>query len=256
VIIYAADDEALALELLEDAIKEAIPGVVPVCFQKPGELIAAAEKKTPDIVFLDISMPETNGIEVARQLNEISNGIKIVFVTGYSEYTSDAFNVYAFGYIMKPCRAKNIKTLIDKIEVPLKKSKDIVIKTFGNCEVYYQGTPVSIRSKMAKELLAYLVDREGTKVTRKEAAAILFGDDYSHSVQVSLTRVAQSLSDDLSEAGLDGFFFNDNGYYVNMSAADCDFIEYLNGSTTVPFTGEYMEQYSWGEDRKSAFTTW
>jgi len=252
-IIYAVDDEELALALLEEAIIEAIPGAVPVCFRDPNELLRAAEETVPDIVFLDINMEGTDGIEVAKRLNEISNIIKIIFVTGYTEYMADAFDVYASGYVMKPCRAKNIKPIIDRIQVPLSKPKDIVIKTFGNFEIYYKNRPVAFRSKLGKELLAYLVDREGTKISRQEIAGILYEDDFSHSVQSSLSKIVKSISEDLEKVGIGDFFVSDGGYYVDLSMADCDFIEYLKGNPKYKFTGEYMEQYSFGEFRKATF---
>jgi len=253
-IVYAADDEELALALLEEAIKEAIPGAEPVCFCDPDELVRAAEETVPDIVFLDINMEGTDGIEVAKKLNQISNTVKIIFVTGYTEYMADAFDVYAAGYVMKPCRAKNIKPIIDRIQVPLSKPKDITIKTFGNFEIYYKNQPVAFRSKAGKELLAYLVDREGARVSRQEVAGILYEDDYSHSVQSSLSKIAKSISEDLEKIGIGDFFVSDNGYYVELSMADCDFIEYIKGNPNYKFTGEYMEQYSFGEYRKAYFS--
>jgi len=252
-IVYAVDDEELALALLEEAITEAIPGAVPRCFRDPNELFRAAEKEVPDIVFLDINMEGTDGIEVAKRLNQISNTVKIIFVTGYSDYMAEAFDVYAAGYVMKPCRAKNIKPIIDRIQVPLSKPKDIVIKTFGNFEIYYKNQPIAFRSKVGKELLAYLVDREGARVSRQEIAGILYEDDFSHSVQSSLSKVVKSISEDLEKVGIGDFFVADGGYYVDLSMADCDFVECLKGNPNYKFTGEYMEQYSFGEYRKASF---
>ncbi len=252
-IVYAADDEELALALLEEAITEAIPGAVPRCFRDPNELVDAAGQAVPDIVFLDIEMEGMDGIEVAKRLNEISSTVKIIFVTGYSDYMAEAFDVYAAGYVMKPCRAKNIKPIIDRIQVPLSKPKDIVIKTFGNFEIYYKNQPVAFRSKAGKEMLAYLVDREGARVSRQEIAGILYGDDFSHSVQSSLSKIVKSVSEDLEKIGIDGFFVSDGGYYVDLSKADCDLVEYQKGNPNYRFGGEYMEQYSFGEYRKSTF---
>jgi len=252
-IVYAVDDEELALSLLEEAITEAIPGVVPVCFRDPDELLRAAEKNVPDIVFLDIDMEGKNGIEVAERLNEISSAIKIIFVTGYSEYMAEAFDVYAAGYVLKPCRAKKIKPIIDRIQIPLSKPKDIMVKTFGNFEIYYKNQPIAFRSKAGKELLAYLVDREGAKVSRQEIAGILYGDDFSHSVQSSLSKIVKSISEDLEKLGIGDFFVSDGGYYVVLSMADCDLIEYRKGNPNYKFSGEYMEQYSFGEYRKASF---
>ncbi len=253
-IIYAADDEKFALELLEEAIIEAIPGAEPVCFRESEELLNTAVNTPPDIVFLDIKMPGLNGIQVAEKLNEISKTVKIVFVTGYSEFANRAFDVYASGYLMKPCSAKNIKALMEKISLPNEDKKDIFVKTFGNFDIYYKGNPIIFRSKQAKELLAYLVDRNGAHVSRQEAAAVLFEDDFSRGVQSRLSQLSASLREDLEKAGVKNFFFSERGYHVNLSIAECDLTEYLKGNSKYIYLDEYMEQYSFGEFRKASLS--
>lgn len=76
--------------------------------------INTIEKLRPDIVFLDIEMPELNGIEVANSLD--SNGPLIVFVTAYDEYAVQAFETNAIDYLLKPINKKRFSKTIERIQ--------------------------------------------------------------------------------------------------------------------------------------------
>lgn len=78
----------------------------------------------PDLVFLDIDIPGMNGIEVAKKIKE-SNGlflndgkqnVYIIFTTGYEEYAIEAFELYAFDYIVKPYRISRLKSSLERLE--------------------------------------------------------------------------------------------------------------------------------------------
>ena len=55
----------------------------------------------PDVLFLDVSMPKTNGMQLAEALHKLKNPPAVVFVTAYSEYALEAFDVDAVDYLMK-----------------------------------------------------------------------------------------------------------------------------------------------------------
>jgi len=248
-IVYAADDEKFALELLKKSIIEALPGVEPVCFRNSAELLTAAQTTLPDLVFLDIQMPGLTGIEVAGKLNEISDSIKIIFVTGYSDFTNEAFDVYASGYLLKPCRTEAIQKVLAKLNLGVGE-KSVFIKTFGNFDVLKNGESVKFRSPKSKELLAYLVDREGAFVSRNEAIVILFEEDDSQNTSVRLSQYAKKLAEDLEAAGIPDLFVSENGFSLNMDNVECDLVEYMKGNPKYKYAGEYMEQYSFGEFKK------
>jgi len=70
-------------------------------------------KEKPDLVFLDVQMPEMDGFEVVRQLGSVAKP-RIVFVTAHDEYAIRAFDVHAFGYLLKPFdQARFMKVLED-----------------------------------------------------------------------------------------------------------------------------------------------
>ena len=68
-----------------------------------------------DVMFLDISMPKTNGMQLAEALHKLKNPPQVVFVTAYSEYALDAFGVDATDYLMKPVETDRLAQALDKI---------------------------------------------------------------------------------------------------------------------------------------------
>lgn len=62
----------------------------------------------PDVVLLDIRMPEMDGIEVARHLAQLENGPAVIFTTAYDDYAVQAFEAQAVGYLVKPVRRERL----------------------------------------------------------------------------------------------------------------------------------------------------
>ena len=81
-----------------------IPGAELIGEAEDGrQLIRMAEElKPPEVVFLDVDMPEINVVEVAREIFDINPKIFLIFATAYDCYTHEAFEVYAFDYLVKP----------------------------------------------------------------------------------------------------------------------------------------------------------
>ena len=89
--ILCVDDEKLALQMLEQAIKNAKPDAEVLAFKYQDELIAEAEENGCDIAFLDIHMRGMNGVEVAKQLKRINPKMNIIFVTGFNEWIAQRY---------------------------------------------------------------------------------------------------------------------------------------------------------------------
>ena len=78
------------------------------------------EKLRPDLIFLDIQMPEKTGFDLLEELDYIP---EVVFVTAYDDYAIKAFEVNAFDYILKPVDPERLSATINKIEQELEELK-------------------------------------------------------------------------------------------------------------------------------------
>lgn len=100
ICIAICDDEAFMLDLLEKKVKKIFPSAVTEQFLSGRELLEGGTKA--DILFLDIQMPEMDGMETARLFRRQRRDAIIIFVTADPEYVFQAFDVGAFHYLVKP----------------------------------------------------------------------------------------------------------------------------------------------------------
>lgn len=69
-----------------------------------------------DLLFLDVEMPEMNGMEIARRIREFNRELMIVFVTGYRDYVFDGYGVGALDYVIKPAETKRLRAILDRAQ--------------------------------------------------------------------------------------------------------------------------------------------
>lgn len=113
--VLVADDEIPARGELKYELAT-IPGVQIVGECKNGKEVLDFLNVHPnvDILFLDIEMPFMNGLECAKEIQRRDYPVKIVFATGYSQFTVQAFDLEAFDYILKPYDEKRIQRTIKR----------------------------------------------------------------------------------------------------------------------------------------------
>ncbi len=109
-----AEDEPLLRAQLKSRLAEAWPELDVVAEAANGdEAIAAIDEHRPDIAFLDIRMPATNGLEVARIVGDRCH---VVFVTAYDEYAIAAFDQGAVDYLLKPPSPERIAKVVARLK--------------------------------------------------------------------------------------------------------------------------------------------
>jgi two-component system response regulator AlgR len=116
--LLIVDDEAPArrrLKELLDDLRDRIPLELVAEAGHGREALELALRHEPDVVLLDIRMPEIDGIEVARHLQKLPRPPAIVFTTAYDAYAVKAFEVHAVDYLLKPIRAGRLEDALTRI---------------------------------------------------------------------------------------------------------------------------------------------
>ncbi len=94
-------------------------------------LFRYAEQKDYDILLLDIEMASMNGIELAKEIRRDNEGVQIIFITGYSDYIAEGYEVAALHYLMKPVKEEKLFQILDRAVVKLQKNERVLILSCG-----------------------------------------------------------------------------------------------------------------------------
>lgn len=105
------DDEPLAVKLLESFVSKTPDLHLLGSFTDSVEAINAVKEHRPNLLFLDIQMPDLNGMELAHMIPE---GTKVIFTTAFKEYAFESYEVRALDFLLKPIRYNKFLAAIDK----------------------------------------------------------------------------------------------------------------------------------------------
>lgn len=250
--IVCVDDEMLVLGLTVSMCRELPQKPEVTGFENAADALAYLKDNYADIVILDINMPDIDGITLANRIKEVQPEAALIFLTGYSDYAVDAFALHASGYLLKPVSRERLASEVEYVIADKKQRRStapIVVKTFGEFEVYARGEMVHFSRERSKELLAYLVDRQGGGVSRANAFAMLWEDEaYDRKMQKQFDVIVRSLNATLDEYGISEMFEMNKGLLrVVPQKFDCDLYHFIKGDKDYInlYRGEYMSSYSW-----------
>ena len=253
-LIFILDDEWPALHDAQLAIAQAAPGAELRSFTRGTEAlnVMETERLAPDIVFCDIEMPGLSGLDFAVRLKTASPQTRLVFVTAYSQYAVDAFQLRVQGYVMKPLTPEQVRTELSLLPAPPEpKAEMLRVRCFGSFEVFWRGEPVKFERRQTKELLAYLVDRRGSFCGPEEIIAALWGDEGElRNMKHRVRNFVADLKATFERLGVrDVLIRRGSSLAIRPERLDCDYYRMLAGDMTAvnAFRGEYMSNYSWAE---------
>ena len=128
----------------EEADRRLISGMVASCAEKTGNrarisefpssesfLFEYGEKKDFDILLLDIEMGGMDGVTMAKTLRRENDTVQIIFITGYSDYISEGYEVAALHYLMKPVREGKLFSVLDRAAERLAKNERVLTLELG-----------------------------------------------------------------------------------------------------------------------------
>lgn len=223
-------------------------------FESAGEALSYAGKNDIDLAFLDVEMPDMDGILLGKKLREINHDMIVIYVSAYEQYLKAAiFDVKADYYLLKPYDHKDITDILTRaICLSGRLQKRVAAHTFGTFDVFVDGQLIEFTNQKAKELFALCIDNDGGEVMMREAIDLLWeGREYDDKVKGLYRKAVSYLHMILKKYGAGYVFESGRGScHVNRQELACDYFEILDGKSIKDslFDGRYMTNYSWGEE--------
>lgn len=251
--ILVVDDNRDDLDVISDIVWENLQDDEILEFENPLYALAKARIETIDIAFLDIGMPELDGITLGRYLKELNPFINIIFVSNHTEHGFEAFDMHASGYLKKPATDAAVKRELSELRYKTESVSNnrVFVQTFGNFEIFVDGNPLEFKYSRTKEVFAILINNRGAYTSNGEIIGDLWEDDGDPEKKLSYLRnLRQDMVNTFTRLELDGIILKQRGSMaIAKDRIDCDLYDWLEkrGASKYSYTGDYMNQYSWSE---------
>ncbi len=203
--VILVDDESGVRKLLQKIIerKEGFE-IVGEC-DNLEDVLALFAKTKAEVVFLDIEINGANGLECAKAIADLEPKTKIIFATAHSEYMSDAFEVYAFDYLIKPFNVERVYQTLDRIKSfaapDRKENLDKIIK-------YERGLEKLLVK--GKESMSFVDINDIILVQRENSSTVIYTRKDSFHTSASLSDIEAKLD-------TEQFMRSHKSYLINIS---------------------------------------
>ena len=203
--VLIVDDEKGMRTIIKKILEKASGFEVVGDTDNGDEAIGIFEEYHPEVVFLDVEMPGCNGIDCAKRLTDIDPKTIIIFETAHQEYMSDAFQLYAFDYLVKPFKIERVMQTLDRIKKLNKPNYgdgiDKIIKHEKGLD------KLMIKNK---EGISFVDTKEIVLVQREESSTVIYTKTDSFTTSISLSDIEEKL--DITQ-----FFRSHKSYIINLS---------------------------------------
>ncbi len=253
-LIFVVDDEISVLEDTKETILKVVSDAKIIAFKRAADALEMIAKgDVPDIVFSDIEMPGISGLEFSLKLKKLAPKTRIIFVTGYEKYAVEAFKTRAQGYLLKPLLAEDVE---EELNYATEKSDEhstnkIVARCFGRFDVYWNDEPLIFTRRKSKELLAYLIYRNGAACSPGEIGIALWEEAVDSKAEKNRIRVLiNDIKNTLKTIGMEDLLIREHRQLaIRKEMIECDYFNMLDGdmNTVNSYEGKFMEDYGWAD---------
>lgn len=236
--VMLIDDEKPCLDEFSYLLGKYPDIEIAAAFTNPLKGLEAIESVRPDVVFLDIDMPQADGLELALRIQALYAGIIVVFVTAYAKYALDSFKAYPLDYLLKPVKEARLDATVEHMRRqyalmhPDSGGRQSVLRItcFGRFNLDVPGAAGDIKwgTRRVKDLFLYLIDRCGAAPTRSELVRAVFGgvDDRktANNIYVTVYKLRGLL--DSMDAGRKLVRLKED-YSLEIAPGVCDYTDFM-----------------------------
>lgn len=203
--VMLIEDEAGMRLLLKKIIeKQGQFQVVAECDELT-ESVIQFRRQQPEVVFLDIAIKGQNGIECARILTELDPKVKIIFATAHAEYMPEAFELYAFDYLVKPFDVGRVERTLERIAAmsqpqPYEQEEKVVSQEHRQDKLLIKG----------KESMSFIHIPDIILIQRENNATVIYTDKDSYVTSASMAELEKKLDPEQ-------FLRSHKSYIINLS---------------------------------------
>lgn len=117
--VLVIDDEKIILKGEMASLEKVLTDVSITGFSDPEDALAYIRTNNVSVVFTDIELKSTNGLDLCRRILDINPRINVIFITAYSDYSIDAWSTGASGFIVKPITEDAIRKQLALLRFPI-----------------------------------------------------------------------------------------------------------------------------------------
>ncbi len=269
--VLVVEDEPDTLYEIEDYLRSYDETMEIEACSNPLLAIRACRSLPFDAALLDIQMPEMTGLELADCLSALSPEISFIFITAYNNYATEAFELNAVDYILKPIRQERFNKALDKIRKDMKDKErpaedptdEVAIQAFGKMMVSSGAGILKWKRHKSSEIFAYLLHQQGVPVHKEKLCEMMWPEYDPQKALTYLQTIMYQLRKNISEIGGSSIVieYADHCYRLSLSNVKYDvdlFTEaYDKAFRDNPpsldvliraeqcYTGQYFEEEGW-----------
>ena len=249
--ILVVDSDVKKAQMLKQTLSETFPNVLVDVEHDEQEACYLAERIEYSAVLTETKGANFDGLCFARSVHERSPQTRVIFVTNDPSFAVPAFKTRAVGYLLAPISQESIREEFVDLGIFGGETHKLEAKTFGNFEIFCDGKIMQFGRAKSKELLAYLIDKNGTTATGSELIVNLWEDkDVDRTTRSMLHNLVSDIKKTFLNYGISDFFETKrNAFRIKTEKIVCDYFDLLSGKNDAvrKFKGEYMSAYSWAE---------
>ncbi|MDF2540516.1 MAG: response regulator transcription factor [Herbinix sp.] len=203
--VILVDDESGIRKLLRKIIERKDDFNIVGETDNLNDAITLFTKTKAEVIFLDIEMNGTNGLDCAKIIADMDPKAKIIFATAHSEYRSEAFEVYAFDYLVKPFQVERVNQTLDRIKSLSQEDK---IDSLEKIVKFERGLDKLLLK--GKESMSFVDIKEIILVQRENSSTVIYTKNDSFTTSAGLGDIENKLDPDQ-------FLRSHKSYLINIS---------------------------------------